>query len=80
MKKETKKTLLEIAKSNQIRKSHKKAFNDQEMELAIAWAQGEINLNQILLVCPEYKSQTQVYVFISNCFRFMAVSNKIKFI
>lgn len=71
-------TLLQMAKSHGTRKVHKKVFNEQELELAIAWANGEITLNQILEVSPHYKSQTQIYVFISNCFRHLVVSNKIK--
>jgi hypothetical protein len=76
MKKE--KTLLELAKSHQVRKTHKKVFNDEELELAIAWAHGEINLNQILEVLPDLKSQTQAYVFISNCFRNLVIAKRIK--
>jgi hypothetical protein len=72
-------TLLEMAKSHGTRKVNKKVFNEQELELAIAWANGEINLNQILEVVPHYKSQTQIYVFISNCFRNLVLNNKIKF-
>ena len=74
------KTLLEIAKNLKIRNTNKKIFNDEEIELAIAWAKGEINLKQITEVLPFLKSQTQAYVFISNCFRNLVVHNKIKFI
>lgn len=71
-------TLLQMAKSHRTRKVHNKVFNEQELELAIAWANGEITLNQMLEVSPQYKSQTQIYVFISNCFRHLVLSNKIK--
>lgn len=77
--KQPKQTLLEMAKSHQVRKTHKKVFNEEELELVIAWAKNEINLNQILEVTPELKSQTQVYVFIANCFRNLVVSNRVKF-
>ena len=72
-------TLLEIAKNLSVRNTSKKVYNDEEIELAIAWAKAEINLKQITQVLPYLKSQTQAYVFISNCFRNLVLHNKIKF-
>jgi hypothetical protein len=63
-----KKTLLEKARLAYVQKQRKKLFNEEEIELGLAWARQEITLTQIAKVL-NYKNQTHVYSFLSQCFR-----------
>jgi hypothetical protein len=61
-------SLIEQAKLIKGKKAHKKFINEEEMELALAWAREELTLNQIMEVLV-LSSQTQVYSFLAQCFK-----------
>ena len=65
------KTLLEIAREqnpDKPNKAHKTTFGEQDVEVAIAWAKGELTLAQIAATY-KIKNQMQVYTYIARSFK-----------
>lgn len=61
--------LLEQAKAIPIKGSIHKPISDEEIELAIAWAKGEISTSQVnKVLCPKSTTGNLLYR-ISVCFR-----------
>jgi hypothetical protein len=60
-------TLLEKAKTYADLKRYKHIMSDEELELAIGWARGEISLTQISGVLG-FKNISDAYSFISSAF------------
>lgn len=76
----TKKTLLEIAKETGTRKIRIK-FSDQEIELALAYINGEVGIVQAMKALQEFremKTTSPAYVVIANCLRYAISTGKIK--
>ena len=68
------KTLLDKAKEIGVKKGIHTAITEEEHELAVAWAKGELSLGQIQKVL-EYRSANSVYIFLSNCFKYSILKN-----
>ncbi len=61
------KTLLEKAKEITGKKKAT-VITEEEYELGIAWAKGEVSFRQIQKAL-EYKNVNSVYAFLTNCFK-----------
>jgi hypothetical protein len=61
-------TLLQKAKLFESSRTQKKFINDEDLELAIAWAKGEVSIKQVKLVLS-LSSHTRVHTFLADCFK-----------
>ena len=57
-------TLLEKALNSAIKKRKNHKFNEEQKELAMAWAMGKINNNQVSAAVG-YKNNSNVYPFLA---------------
>ena len=62
------KTLLEKAKEIKTSQTKETNISEEEYQLGVAWAKGEISFRQIQKVL-NYKNVNSVYGFLSHCFK-----------
>ena len=63
------KTLLEMARELDTTKSSPITVGPQEVELALAWARGEIRQTQLIKVLSQTKKYPNVYAFLARALR-----------
>lgn len=70
-------TLLEKAKQSALGNKKHKVISNESIELAVAWASGEISFTQ-LMFAAELRSTSATYCFIARAFEAYVRSSKVK--
>lgn len=62
-------TLLEKAKKTKSRFHNRSGYSKEEIDVALAWALGEISITQVSSILPKNKSITTAYTFLAKCLK-----------
>lgn len=70
-----KQSLLELAMSKQLPKKRNRAYTDEQVELALAWANDEITITQVAHAIDTTVG-TATYTFLALCLKYIISTTK----